>query len=166
LVPCVAAAEVPKLFREQSFNCATLAEAVNHFVAIGEEAAAKELEALSMERQDPHHNKILEPGGINYDERIRWVCRILFQPRGDEPLRQPYYGGLKLPWLSMPLKSWPLYPVAASGSSYFILSEGYSLGCVAEPASDYIAYCRKFGRFRRSEEASRFRGLASDPMEG
>ena len=34
-------------------------------------------------------------------ERIAWVCRILFQPKGKEPLRGPGYGGLSLPRNSM-----------------------------------------------------------------
>ena len=54
-----------------------------------------------------------------------------------------------LPWSSMPLKSWPLYPVAASGSSYFVLSEGYSLAGKAENPKDYLKYCRANGRFRK-----------------
>ena len=52
------------------------------------------------------------------------MCRVLFEPKGQDSLRQPMYGALDLPWNSMPLTKWPLYPVALSGSSYFVLSDG------------------------------------------
>jgi hypothetical protein len=130
--------EVPKLFREKSFTCVTLAEAVNHYIALREEASVKELESLVSD--DPFSDKSL---------RMTWVCRILFQPKGDEPLRGPGYGEVWLPWNSMPLKSWPLFPLAASGSSYFVLSQRYTLAGIAEKPKDYLKYCRANGRFRK-----------------
>jgi len=142
--PCQA--EVPKLFREKSFTCVTLAEAVNNYVTMGEEAALKELDSLSAERWDFDFQHKL---GFNLTDRIGWVCRILFQPKGDEPLRGPGYGQVCLPWNSMPLKSWPLLPVAASGSSYFVLSRGYTLLGVPENPKDYLKYCRANGKFRK-----------------
>jgi hypothetical protein len=48
----------------------------------------------------------------------------------------------------MPLGKWPLYPVALSGSTYFVLSEGYELGGIAEDPKRYIDYCRDNGAFR------------------
>ena len=50
--PCKS--ETPKLFREKSFTCVTLAEAVNNYVTMGEEAALKELDSLSAERWECH----------------------------------------------------------------------------------------------------------------
>src|SRR3712207_6045140 len=49
----------------------------------------------------------------------------------------------------MPLQQWPLYPVALSGSTYFVLNEGYMLAGVAERMHDYLRYCRANGRFRK-----------------
>jgi hypothetical protein len=141
--PAHSRAEIPRLFRETSFNSATLAAAVNHFVAIGEEATVKELVALSAK----------PPAGREWvtDERIGWVCRILFAPKGQKPLRPPMYGALAfVPDESMPPERWPLFPVALSGETYFVLGQGYSVEGVAEPARDYVAYCRENGIFRRT----------------
>ena len=77
------------------------------------------------------------------------MCRILFMSRDGKPLRPPFYGALDLPYLTMPLERWPLYPVAQSGATYFVLSEGYSLGGRAEWTSSFLDYCRKTGTFRR-----------------
>lgn len=137
-MPGCPAGAVPR----QAFTCATLAEAANHFIDLGEAAAVKELEALA-----PDHNWNIV-GGIHWAERVGWVCRILFTPKGKEPLRAPRYGGHTLPDSTMPLASWPLYPVAASGTSYFVLSEGYSLGGRPEDPKAYLAYCRTKGTFR------------------
>ena len=117
-------ADAPKLFRERPFNAATLAIAVNHFVAVGQEAAIKELAELGT--AEPLRD------GVYPAERVGWMCRVLFEPKGHEPLRPPMYGALQLPYKSMPLAKWPLFPVALSGSSYFVLSEGYLLKGEAE----------------------------------
>jgi hypothetical protein len=100
-------AELPELFRERSFNAASLAKAVNHFVALGEQSALRELSAIG-----PYHD--FERGivnkGFSLPERVGWVCRILFQPKGHTPLREPAYGGPFLPYLTMPPARWPLCP--------------------------------------------------------
>jgi hypothetical protein len=135
----------PKLFGEKSFDAASLAEAVNHFIALGETNAVNELNALA---SDNIYNPNL---GFSINERIGWVCRVLFEPKEGKPLRPPMYGALsQLPRNTMPDKNWPLYPVAISGSTYFVLSEGYSLGGEAEKPKDYIAYCQMNGIFRKA----------------
>lgn len=135
---------VPVLFTERPYTAATLAEAVNHFVDLGEDAAVRELHRLCTWW-------FADIGrGFDVDERIGWVCRILFEPKGRDPLRQPFFGALRgLPWPSMPLQQWPLYPVARSGSSYFVLGEGYVVDGVPEDPHEYIEYCRANGTFRR-----------------
>jgi hypothetical protein len=146
LLICTSAtrAEVPQLFRERSFNAAILAEAVNHFIALGEEAAVRELADLA-----PGFEQGDFKNGFTHAERVGWVCRILFQPKGDKPLRLPGYGGLSMPHLTMPLARWPLYPVAASGDSFFVLSEGYSFRGIPENPINYLVYCRAKGVFRK-----------------
>lgn len=138
-------AEVPRLFREKEFTAASFAEAVNHYVALKEDAAVEELQGLALdgEKDFTKHN-----GAWSVNERLGWMCRVLFMSTGDKPLRPPGFGGLSLPWSTMPLESWPSYPVALSGSTYFVLSEGYTLDGLAERTEDYIKYCRKNGRFR------------------
>ena len=137
--------EIPDLLERREFNCATLADAANYYIEIGEKRAIRELMLLeedssrSMER------------GFNRNERIGWICRIVFRGRNDAPLRPPRYGALHLPYGSMPLERWPLYPVAEAKGLYFVLSEGYLLAGVAERASAYIEYCRSTGTFRKSK---------------
>src|SRR5215210_8312131 len=116
-------AEVPRLFRQREFSAADLAEAVNHFIALGEKPAVRELKGLATAKFKGRFAK----EGFSLPERVGWVCRILFEPRGHEPLRPPRYGALGLPYRSMPSASWPLYPAAASGKSYFVMDEGYML---------------------------------------
>jgi hypothetical protein len=116
----ICSAEVPELFREPSFNAATLAIAVNRFVAIGEYDTVKELAALCTGRQFVETNH----GWLNVYQRIGWVCRVLYVPKGHEPLRPPPDGiYVKLPNASIPLQTWPLFPVVLSGKTYFVLSE-------------------------------------------
>jgi hypothetical protein len=142
--PC--RADVPKLFTDKQFTCATLAEAANHYIALGEKAALEQLESLTLDRDADFRH--LRKRAFSRNERIGWVCRILFQPRGKEPLRPPAFGAHFLPDRSMPLAKWPLYPVVASGSTHFVLSEGYLLAGEPEQPKDYLRYCRSKGRFR------------------
>jgi hypothetical protein len=138
-------AEVPQLFRDHSFTAAILAQAANHFVALGETAATRELTALVSDHDFKRDNI---GKGFSVPERVGWVCRILFQPKANQPLRPPMYGGLGLPFNTMPPTRWPLYPVAASGHSFFVLSEGYMLAGLPEDPKRYLAYCRAEGTFR------------------
>jgi hypothetical protein len=133
---------VPHLFQERGFTSASFAQAVNHFVALGEEAAVQELHGLTTDYVTDFDR------GFSAKERVAWMCRILFEAKS-ESLRPPGFGALSLPYHTMPSKSWPLYPVALSGSTYFVLSEGYSLGGEAEDPKLYIDYCRLAGVFRK-----------------
>jgi hypothetical protein len=147
-------AEVPKLFREQAFTCATLADAVNHFVGIGEDASVRELQELSeVEAADAEKNRGFNTRGFSINERIAWVCRILFEPKGvpkSPPyLRAPKFGRLDIPEKFMPIWKWPLYPVVLSGSTYFVMGESYSDdNNTPEDTKHYIEYCRENGDFR------------------
>jgi hypothetical protein len=55
----------------------------------------------------------------------------------------------------MPLMTWPLYPVASFGKSYFVLSEGYFDSYIGtgrpEDPKAYLTYCRTEGKFRKEE---------------
>jgi hypothetical protein len=48
--------------------------------------------------------------------------------------------------------SWPFYPVALSGTTYFVLSEDYMVEGFGGPEriGDYISYCRAYGVFRKT----------------
>jgi hypothetical protein len=146
----IARADVPKLFSEKEFNCATLADAVNHYVGLGEDAAVKELEQLSeVEAAEADQNRGFNPRGFSINERIGWVCRILFTPKNGDYIRAPKFGKLNLPEKYIPIAKWPLYPVALSGTTYFVLGEGYSDdNNTPEEPKHYIEYCRANGNFR------------------
>jgi hypothetical protein len=133
----------PQLFREKAFTAASFAAAVNHFVSVGEDAAVQELPGLALDDSADLQR------GFSANERIGWMCRVLFEPKGKDPLRPPAFGGLNLPYHTMPDKNWPLYPVALSGSSCFVLSEGYELDGHAEDPTHYIDYSRQAGVFRK-----------------
>ena len=127
------------LLRSPDFTCADIARAVNYYVDLGEEETLREFHDLA--RQD------VDIGRPVINERIGWLCRILYEPNG-KPLRAPMLGGLMLPYDQMPLDKWPLYPVAKSGDTYCVLSQGYSLSGYPEPMADYFRYCTTKGSFR------------------
>jgi hypothetical protein len=134
--------DTPLLFRQRDFTCADLAEAVNHFVKlrrVSAEEALKNLIAVAA---------IRPRGEFDISERAAWICRVLYQPAGETPLRDIRSGGLSLPYRSMPLTKWPLYPLARSGDSLFVLAEGRTLAGVAESLPDYISWCRRNGVWR------------------
>jgi hypothetical protein len=136
-------AEAPKLFRGQSVNAADLAEALNHFVRLGETATVKELNDLASEET-----------GNGTDHRVGWMCRLLFRPKGKEPLLPPPFGLLDLGNVGVHtttgqiLETWPLYPFALSGSTYFVLGDRYSFDGWSAGVKAYIADCRTNGVFR------------------
>lgn len=154
LTVCVCRGELPELFRRDAFKAVTLAEAANHYVSLGKALALRELSELAAvgdlekEQIDQARARLGIQGGFDIPERIGWMCRILFQSRTETPLRRPAYGGLMLPYQTMSEKSWPTYPIAASGRSYFVLAEGYALAGYPEHPRDYLAYCQANGTFR------------------
>src|SRR5271165_4309169 len=129
-IPGLCQAELPKLLTERAFTSASLAEAANHYVSIGEQATFKELEAFIAE--DPARTNHHLARGYSVDERIAWIFRIIYVPKDPVPmhvaktgqwipgsivqLRPPDFGFLELPVGSMPAERWPLYPLALSGS--------------------------------------------------
>jgi hypothetical protein len=141
-------AEVPKLLTERAFTSASLAEAVNHYIAIGEPAAVKELENCAAAGAD--HDGWFANRGFCVGERIGWICRILYEPRGHSALRAPEFGVLNIPKNSMPAEKWPLYPLALSGSTYLVLNQSYTPQGTMEDAKQYLDYCRRNGVFRKS----------------
>lgn len=127
---------------ENEFTCAMFAEAINHYVDMGEEKAITSLRTLA--RSKPQGDM-----GDRAKRRMAFICRVLFEPKGNAPLRAPLFGGLLLPENTLPLEKWPLYPVVRAGPSYFVLSEGYFLAGKAELSITYLDYCCAEGRFRK-----------------
>ncbi len=147
----LAHADTPKLFTEKNFTSATLAEAANHYIAIGEASSLKELEQLAA--QENSAAEYFQGKGFSVGERIGWVCRIVYQPRDRFPLRAPKFGELPMPEKTMPAEKWPLFPVALSGSTYFVLKQGYAPHGTPEEVTHYLAYCKRNGIFRNTQVA-------------
>lgn len=123
--------EVPELFRSEQVNPQVLAEAVNHFVALGKKRAAAEL--------------------VHYDaERACWVCRLLFQSKESQPpLDMPKTNGRwKAPYNQIPDFDFPTFPVATKGHSNFIVVPVSEFGGFKESVKDFVARYRKTGVFR------------------
>ena len=135
---------MPLLFKHKQFDSTTLANAINYYVGLGEKQSLIELQALSRDDFDFSN-------GFDVNERIGWVCRVLYDPKNGNPLRPPAFGGLSLPRNSMPLQNWPRYPIAKTGNTYVVLSEGYSLAGQAEPVSSYLDYCKSNGTFLKQK---------------
>ena len=130
----------PVLFKQKQFDSIVLANAINYYVGLGEKQSLTELQSLSVDDYDFSNE-------FDVNERIGWVCRVLYETKNGKPLHPPAFGGLSLPRNSMPLQNWPLYPVAKTGNTYVVLSEGYSLSGRAEPVSNYLNYCKSNGTF-------------------
>jgi hypothetical protein len=159
IVPCLGLAlpplDLPRLFRQLDFNSRDLAQAANYFVAMGEERTAKKIASLASEFGSDWWRAwaAANPHATNFslNSRLSWMCRILYEPKGNEPLRQPLFGALHLPYHSMPLVQWPLYPLAQSGDTYFVLGDGYSLAGHPESMIGYLRYCKANGTFRKKQ---------------
>lgn len=128
-----------------SFNPASFARAVNYFVSLGETEAINELKKQIRENQSGNFSEV-----YHNDIRVSEICRVLFESRDGNPIRPPGLGALMgIDFDQRDRRQfWPLFPVAQSGSSYFILGEGYILGGVPEDIVEYIEYSRRLGRFR------------------
>ena len=80
--------------------------------------------------------------------RVYMACRVLFTPKGKEPLRRARFGKSGLPEESMPMNSWPMFPIVQSNSSFFMFVEDYEGTGIPERLSSYLDYCVEQGAFR------------------
>jgi hypothetical protein len=149
-------AAVPDFFREKQFTAASFAEAVNHFVGLGESNALSELRNLENDISLTNHTDV--------PIKIGLICKVLFASETNSPLRPPEFGWLpKLGSIGLPpvfptsrwetiSNDWPLYPVARINLAYFVLSDSYAFEGFGGPESpeSYIAFCEKHGVFRKT----------------
>jgi hypothetical protein len=135
-------ADGPRLFDQREFNCADFAQSVNYYVDLGETAATADFAM-----RESGHEKY-DRRGFDLTERICMLCRVLYEPKAAQPLRDAMIGALGLPYMSIQASKWPLFPIATSGKTYFVLSEGRNLVGLAEPLTAYLKYCAEAGRFR------------------
>lgn len=135
-------ADSPRLFGQREFTCADFAETVNYYVDLGETAALADF-AMRESDGEKYSRK-----GFDLTGRIVMLCRVLYEPKSTQPLRDAMMGAFELPYMSMPASKWPMYPVTKAGQSYFVLSDGRILGGRAETLSNYLKYCAGSGVFR------------------
>jgi len=130
----------PGLFLQERFNAVSLGNAANHYIKLGEAKTLREFESLIRDNDAiPKYNS---------EERVFWLCRILFSFQESTPIRPPHLGTLPLPHDQFCPADWPVYPLAKSGNSYFVLCEGYSLTGMPEPIDKYFKACKTYGNFR------------------
>ena len=141
-------AETPKLFKSSQYNSKVIAEAANYFIKLGEDKGIQELMKLSPPSWTPPSVQETKDGLRLDRDRVAWLLRILYKPK-KEPIRQPLFGALGLPYMSMKNGKWPIYPLVESEGVYFVLADGYFLAGRAERIEDYVAYCKKNGIYRK-----------------
>jgi len=136
--------KLPPLFDNLPPTPALLAHAVNHYVSLGESKAFAQMDRYLMKCKA---TSSLVDGRML---RVAWVCRLLYEAKNKEqPLHPPAFGALDgVPYMSMPSKDWPFFPLAKGGDSYFVLGEGYVLYGSPEDPRHYLQTCRYYGKFR------------------
>lgn len=141
-------ADEPELFRRGDIDAAILADAINHYVAVGEERAKVELAALAPDVPDPV-SKFGELSKADLANRVSYMCLILWPVKPGASRRPPGFGGL--PFVDGHFggsPDWPLFPVIMAGHSYFVLSDGYVLAGLPESPVHYLESCEGSGVFR------------------
>lgn len=133
-----------RLLLVDTLACQDWASLANSYIAMGEEKAMAGLIERSKRTQN---------GGdrINFNTRTCLMARLLFEPKGSEPLRGPRIGAFMLPNQSMPLKDWPTYPFVIQDGVAFLMSESLAGTGIPESCTQYITYLQKEGRFRTKE---------------
>ena len=133
---------IPLLFRQEKFNAAMLADAVNYYIAIGEKETIHQLTMLDPDPTKDHR------GRIYLTERIDWVCRILFQPKNNKAISVSV-GEIDGPYSAFLYKKWPLYPVIHSGNSYFVMGPTWVFPEDQFIKAAYFGDFQNLGKFRR-----------------
>jgi hypothetical protein len=84
---------------------------------------------------------LLEAAQTNRESRqIIVLCRMLFSKRSGSEFRRPMIGGAHfLGGTDYP--DWPFEPIELVDGVPFLITHGYVLGGVAEPADTYLRYC-------------------------
>jgi hypothetical protein len=124
--------KTPPLLKEDSYDVARIVEAANHYIVKGEASLIHDIKSCK------------------YRRRAAWLCLMLYEPKGKDPLGYPSWGDLGIPYKTMPLDEWPIIPLVKAGSSYFVMAEPNTyLGANPESVEHYIDSCKKAGRFRK-----------------
>lgn len=145
----VALAGEVDLLKGGPVNAATLAEAANHFMAMGEPAAGEALEHIAQTNAVERARSPMEwEAAMEVSHRLGWLCQILWPAKPGSARRPPGFGGLAYFEDRHDVGDWPLLPLAQVGPYYVVLSDSYILAGVPERAEDYLRRCEASGVFR------------------
>ena len=180
ILPCmtfsIQANYVPDLFVRAEFTSKGLAEAANYFVQLGETRSYKKLSELASNEYCAWPLSLLQDHSFSKSTRVCWMCRILYEPKKQSPLNSP---DLPVTMPRMPLDRWPIFPLARSGDSFFVLSEAGIVMNRSESCACLFAVLQDGGKVsnatcagarqstfaQRLHTATRIQELESDQME-
>jgi hypothetical protein len=74
------------------------------------------------------------------DNKVIVLCRMLFTAKAKGEFRRPLIGAAHFLG-GTDYTDWPLEPIDLVDGVPFVITKGYSLGGVAEPAESYVKYC-------------------------
>ncbi len=141
LIAVIGAQDLPRLLTSSDYTPADLATAANHFIKMGPEKAIHEMNRIAMDKKDGD-------GGFSRQERLLWICRLVFVPKENSGIGPPRLGSGAGPPKSMPLKHWPLYPLMRTGKSHFLIGELVIVDRAVESVRIYLQHCQEVGVFR------------------
>jgi len=145
----VALAGEVDLLKGGAVNAATLAEAANRFITMGEPAAREALEYIAQTNAVERARSPMEwEAAMEVSHRLGWLCQILWPAKPGSVRRAPGFGGLAYFEDRHDTGDWPLLPLAQVGPYYVVLSDSYILAGVPERAEDYLRRCEASGVFR------------------
>jgi hypothetical protein len=76
------------------------------------------------------------------------ACRLLYRPKAGMILREPLFGMLPLPHLTMPKELWPDLPIVFEQGVPFLLPVRPLVVTMGEDPTTYVDYCHENGLFR------------------
>jgi hypothetical protein len=76
----------------------------------------------------------------DHDNQVIVLCRMLFKQKKDTEFRRPLIGAAHFLG-GTNYKNWPLEPIELVDNIPFLITGGYSLKGLAEPAQWYVKYC-------------------------
>ena len=85
--------------------------------------------------------RLLEVAKTHQEEnQVIVLCRMLFQKRGPADFRRPWIGAPSF-FGGTDIKDWPLEPIEVIDGVPFLITRGYMLAGVPEPAESYLRMC-------------------------
>ena len=110
----------------ENFRAAPYLRAASRLHAMGRTAACEKLMEAA------------KAGSL--EEPVIVLCRMLFVRRGASEFRRPAIGGASF-FGGTDYADWPLEPIDLVDGIPFLITRGYRLGGVPEPAGAYLQYC-------------------------